>query len=85
MKIYTLLYHEDPIDDTSSSKVLNAFTTQEEAHAAMKGKLQEKTDELEVTEGDIDCGEVVTYIDGTDASLCHYGSYYSWTIQEFEI
>jgi hypothetical protein len=85
MKIYTLLYIEDTIEESKSSNVIGAFPTQELAHTEMKGKLEEKKKELQVTKNDIDCGEAITYIDGMEASFYYYGSYYGWTIQEFEV
>ena len=85
MKVFVLGYLSDPTDDTSSSDVLGAFKTEEEAQSAMRKELAAKKSEFEITDENIDLLYVKVYEGEYEASLCHYGSYYCWTIYEFEI
>ena len=84
-KVFVLGYLSDPTDDTSSSDVLGVYKTKEEAQSVMRNDFNTLKDEYEITDEEIDDYNVKLYEDGTQSSICHYGSYYEWNIYEFEI
>ena len=84
-KAFVLEYLSDPTDDTSSSDVLGVYKTKEEAQKVMKKEFDTLFEYLEISDEDISDYNAKLYEDDTQSSICHYGSYYCWTIYEFEI
>ena len=83
-RVFVLGYLSDPTDDTSSSDVLGVFKTKEDAQKAMKEEFETAKDEHESEEEEIKNFDVKLFEGSTECSICHYGSYYEWTIYELE-
>ena len=85
MKVFVLGYLSDPTDDTSFADVLGVFKTKEEAQKAMKEEFDEAYKNHEIEEEEINDFNVKLYESENECSICHYGSFYCWTIYGFEL
>ena len=85
MKVFVLGYLSDPTDDTSSTDVIGVYKTKEMAQKVMRQNFLAEKDEYDITDEEIENFNVRLYEGENDCSICHYGSYYCWTIYEFEL